>query len=911
MLSRYEVGLLLLVLVALATVISCESSPSSTSSQELATRTSPTEQAVTLSPSVTSTVMLEPTPTPTVPFGPSAILTETPSETPADYRIEEVTVDFIGANQGLVVVEFSVTVVNTGDQAGPETPIEISIDGEDFEAFETLEGLAAGERASFFVVRQLTLDEHLAVFSFGDSEWPMDLIVRAAEVVLEVLGHRIVDDGFIEFEVKVTNRGDLPAEAVALSAEWRPRSGSDEVIGKAERAALLDRLEVGESRVAVLPIAIANGSYTFNLTASTSSIEAVQDNNAALAMVDIDYVDLSISLDSVHHSGYTQDGRGIMQVRLLVSNRGVAESGPLEVGIECEVESTGDCSKSIAVDSIAAGGSAIAMIDLAVPQGETDATAYAGDTDDGYRWGDNNSREFSIDVLRKQAVSLALQASAALAGYWSDGTANVEISVTLRNEGYRRYSDEQQIAATCSPDRKGGGDCGKALIISLADGYGPTEGMLTLRLPMGKTSLNIGYGVNESITLSVEVPERILGVDRDIWECFSDRPGEYEYVASGDRTGGCGGWALETIRKWDINKPVRVWADPSGDPRYVQIFGEVLDELSSLLHLDFQSVEKTEEADLKAYVGVPTSHEIGDERDDCRSTGGCAWKDSISDNVIEKASFIAWIVDEPRNEWDELRNARGTIMHEVLHVLADMVHRRQLSSIMRNVGLEGIGPYMNRIDRDLITLYGNPLIEPGMTISEVERTVVFADELLDPSIDPYAIARGVRERLKATSAGFNLRASASGYCNQRGSHHLDWGVYQVDRSRGIIYFHNEDVDATLTPGEDWHIRTRDLERNPVIEMLSLWAHPRQIVGIEFKAYRDDIHIERLASGDVLLIATMVERYPGTVTEVIAIISEENFEVRSYSMVWKDSLMDCIIEVEATEGEYGIEINVSN
>ena len=508
-------------------------------------------------------------------------------------------------------------------------------------------------------------------------------------------------------------------------------------------------------------------------------------------------------------------------------------------------------------------------------------------------------------------AKLALEVETKLVGYWTDGTADVEVSVILRNEGNRQFNEEQQIAVTCSLDKNGGDDCGEALVISLADGYGPTEGILTLRLPIGISSLDIGYGVNGSTTLNVEVPERILGVDRDIWECFSDRPGEFVYVASGDRTGGCGGWALKTIRKWDINEPLRVWADPSGDPRYIRILEEVLNELSSLLHLDFESVETVAAADLKAYVGIPTSHEIRDRHEDCRSTGGCAWKESISDNVIEKASFITWIVDEPRNEWHELRDARGTIMHEALHALADMVHRGSLSSIMKNVGLGGVGPYMNRIDRDLITLYGHPLIEPGMTIAEVERNIVFADEFLDPPIDPYAIARGVWERFKTASAGFNLRASATGFCNSRGSHDLGWGVYQVDGSRGIIHFRNQDVDATLTPEGNWQIWTRDLEKNVLTELLSLWGHPKQIVGINFSAYRDDIHVERLASGDVLLKATMIERSIGTVTDVIATISEEKFEVRSYTMVWKNSLTDCIYEVEATEGKYGIVIDISS
>ena len=39
----------------------------------------------------------------------------------------------------------------------------------------------------------------------------------------------------------------------------------------------------------------------------------------------------------------------------------------------------------------------------------------------------------------------------------------------------------------------------------------------------------------------MEVPERILGVDRDLWECYLDRPPVKDFLAC------CSGWGTKTV----------------------------------------------------------------------------------------------------------------------------------------------------------------------------------------------------------------------------------------------------------------------------------------------------------------------------------------------------------------------------
>ena len=111
--------------------------------------------------------------------------------------------------------------------------------------------------------------------------------------------------------------------------------------------------------------------------------------------------------------------------------------------------------------------------------------------------------------------------------------------------------------------------------MSLEDGFGPESTHFVLRLPMGRTALELDYGGDESLTLDVEVPERILGIERDVWECYSHRPPEHVANAFQDDNDGCGGWGPETVEKWLNDVPVKVWA--AGDDRYIEVLEEVLD----------------------------------------------------------------------------------------------------------------------------------------------------------------------------------------------------------------------------------------------------------------------------------------------------------------------------------------------
>ena len=201
---------------------------------------------------------------------------------------------------------------------------------------------------------------------------------------------------------------------------------------------------------------------------------------------------------------------------------------------------------------------------------------------------------------------LVLEADAVNDGYWSDGTADVTVSATLRNDGDLQVDAPQTITSACTPATEG---CHQEITLALPDGYRPASASFTIRAPMGVTTVMFGYGDGKSLTLDVDVPERILGVARDLWECYSDR------VVNGQFLGGCGGWQSPTVQKWLNDVPVKVWA--TGDTTHIAVLETVLTELAPVLDLEFVWVSSEEEADLKAFVGVPRSRasEIGFDRD--------------------------------------------------------------------------------------------------------------------------------------------------------------------------------------------------------------------------------------------------------------------------------------------------------
>ena len=63
-----------------------------------------------------------------------------------------------------------------------------------------------------------------------------------------------------------------------------------------------------------------------------------------------------------------------------------------------------------------------------------------------------------------------------------------------------------------------------------------------------QTAVELDYGADESVTLDVEVTERILGVERELFECYADRPPEPVKILN-EYFYGCGGWSTARVEK--------------------------------------------------------------------------------------------------------------------------------------------------------------------------------------------------------------------------------------------------------------------------------------------------------------------------------------------------------------------------
>ena len=264
--------------------------------------------------------------------------------------------------------------------------------------------------------------------------------------------------------------------------------------------------------------------------------------------------------------------------------------------------------------------------------------------------------------------------------------------------------------------------------LSLPDGYAPSSESFILRLPMGLTILSFDYGGDESMTLNVEVPERIIGVDRGLWECYADRPSGGVEI-DGEIFYGCGGWSTPSVEKWLNDVPVKVWA--TGDPDYISVLETVLTDLAPVVDLEFVWMESEAEADFKAFVGVPRSRssDLGFDLKSVEYSGFAGA--TVNGGEVTSGHIVIWYTDEAefRSPSDSIRSVT---IHEALHALVPIGHSTRPVSIMGGSSLNSWSPR----DKQLIELNSHTLVRPGMSMEDVRKVIVLTDELADyPEVD--------------------------------------------------------------------------------------------------------------------------------------------------------------------------------
>ena len=609
-------------------------------------------------------------------------------------------------------------------------------------------------------------------------------------------------------------------------------------------------------------------------------------------------------------------------------NEGVAASGEIDVGAECAGEFAGRCSASARVESIPVGESASATLTLTMPPGEgISAYIFAGALESGFRWGASNALETTVEVPEKPDTDLAMDAQAEVAGWWSNGDANVRVTVDLHNRLPLRHESVHRISLTCVRGVKPLDGCGTDFSVALPAGKGPGVEIVTMRAPMGGVTFEFAYGEGKTFTREFDVPQRIIGVDRDVWECFSDRPGLRIERGSGDYIGGCASWGRETIGKWDQSRPVRVWA--TGREDYIAIVEDVLEELSPLLNLEFEWSESERRADLKVYAGLPASSaaSVG-FADYCAEAAGCAGWDYHNDrgrrNVVQSGYFSVWL-----NEHAPLEYIKEVAIHEAIHALVTMLHRTELVSIMESYG--GLGK-LSRMDEALIRLHQHRLVEPGISMAEIERLIVFSEDVIDyqpKELDGYELALSALATLhEAGSARFELRggwscAGFGGWADysigdfvrfiERLSH-FDDGSHQkfeiIGRERWEVW---KQIAGQWREGEreGW---PPDFDRAPP-HLAHSYSSPLTMLENVLLTDADDIIVARDVPGRVRLTVSVDNRRVWLYDDehanlyISILLDDETYQILEYTFRWDFSTTSCDYETEAFDGEYGIEIDI--
>ena len=405
---------------------------------------------------------------------------------------------------------------------------------------------------------------------------------------------------------------------------------------------------------------------------------------------------------------------------------------------------------------------------------------------------------------------------------------------------------------------------------------------------MGVTTMTFEYGADDPLALNIEVPKRILGVDRDLWECYADRPpGGVEI--DGEVFAGCGGWDPATVEKWLNDVPVKVWA--TGHPDYIAVLETILSELSPVLNLEFVWVDAEEDADFKAFVGVPRSRvsDLGFDDDPKLVHYWGFASAAVSGGEATSGYIVIWHTDLTALTL-QIDAIRAVTIHEALHALGPIAHRIPLGHSSRPLSVMEIAKLgvLSPRERQLLEINSHPLVRPGMSMDDVRKLIVLTEDLLDyPLIESEAapddpldlIRRAYVELEKAGSASFRL---SGGECNRTfgvrrdpiemsiGDFSLtgDWpdldpALVHLDFGTSRFLIKREDGEWLhwwLAPGGAWEM----VYREAVVTASSYWLWNGKLLStlrsVLWDGASEDISVEETADGNLRFQVTLDHSY---------------------------------------------------
>ena len=833
-------------------------------------------------------------------------------------HVTDVVIIEVGEEKSVVGYEALVTVENVGDVDFVGTQrIDVQVDGGDRELVYVVSELDAGGQKQFKFRFELEPGERTVAVLIGDVAHETRVSVSAVDLSVRVNAQRVVRGGFVEFDVEVENEGERVAREVELRGGWE--RVEDGEVGEVDFGLFAELIGVDGGASKLVSFEVEPGTYRFELRVATVSTEVVLENNVLAVEREVEYVEFDVVVESAEVVRWHAEGRGLVVMTIGISNVGVNDSVQFLVGIECVEEV---CSGSEFARPIVAGGSTSVTLEVWVPVGSVMATAYAGANDDGFRWGDGNVAATTLEVAESPPLEWTLSAvsDAEDLQYWSDGSANAVFETRLENVGSGMVIGEIQIVVSCLQDGEVIEECGGEYAVAV-DGEDQSSVTLhTVRVPTGRTELHFAVGEEDVLSTEAVVPQRILSVDREVWECFSDTSNLRRH-SSRDSGVGCGGWRNEFVVKWPVGEPVRVWT--SGDGEYQSIFNEVLDDIGPILNLEFMPVGEKSRAQLSAYLGLPRE-DTRLERLGCNSAAGCAWFEIASDRTIHEAELVVW---PPLTSHDQVSRRHliySIALHELIHVLTGMLHRHDdRTSVMSYDSLDY--NTLGETDLELIRIASHRLVHPGMSFEEIGELLVFEDELVDPPVEGEASVKAILRRTHARlmdegSAIFEIKGGwpscGSGF---------DWAEYQIGeirpRTPRWVHFKNKSVNYYMirTPAPmsslrywfevagEWHETTvatvprltsfRDSFSNPLVLLSSINIYGEDLESKVVSREGDLMTLETLLNGGDVRVGWS----KNTTVYVKMEVETSEFKILNYEMYWTFDPYDL-----GVCGDYGVE-----
>ena len=860
-----------------------------------------------------------------VSFG--IVVTASAQQPQALLRVASVEVSEVGQTLSAVKFEGIVEIENAGDSDFDGIArVDYQVDGGDPNLVYIVNELAVDESVRFQFRFELSPGERRLDVLVGDTVHTTEIEVTGSDLSLAITDRRVKAGGIVELDYQIENLSERVAESVSLRGRWE--SLDDGAIEEVDFGLLVDALAAGDTSVGSVQFNVAAGSYRFRLTTSTSTVEYGFENNSETLDYDVEYVDLKLELSSTEIVRWHADGRGLMKFLVSVTNRGVEDSGAVSVGVVC-LDDT--CAASKLMNSIATGETATREFEAWMPVGEIVATLYVGENDDGFRWGEENVLQTTIQVPEPPPLSWSLSEVSLSQEfrYWSDGSANAVFTTTMLNTGINPVEGKVALSVTCTNADGAVADCGGEYEVELDSSKQMIETQHTVRVPSGKTTLTVTHLDETPVTMLANVPERILGVEREDWECFADTTNVQKDTAR-DLGVGCAGWRNNYIVKWAVGEPIKVWT--TGDEEYEEIFDRALADIAPLLNLQFEDATSEARSDIAAFLGLPRAEtRLNGLR--CNTAAGCASFEIARDGSITNGRLVVWPPITPSDKISREHLIYSIALHELIHVLTGMLHRHHdRTSVMSYDSLDYLT--LGERDKALLSIAAHPLVTPGMGFSKIRELIVFADELVDPPADAELSVDEILRRTHARlmddgSAVFEIRGGWPS-CDRN----FGWSEYEIGGIRPRVprwvHFNGNRIRYYMvrTPapistirywfevGDNWREASlvalpsltsfRDSFSNPLVLLSSINIYGEDLESKVVSREGDVLKFEALLGGGDVQTSWSKK----TKVNVQLEVDTSEFRLLNYNMYWTFEPYDSGVcedyQVEAKNVDYGSE-----